>query len=337
MNKRVKSAILAAGCLAATGVWALPPQRTSPKPVRTYAELEQETGLTKPDAVTFGRMAVDVAGKDWPSTISFRCNAEGGHVVSGLKAPPATKVFDNLYYVGDADVSSWALDTPEGIILLDSLTTTEDAQRFVVDGLRSLGLDPKRIRYILVSHEHGDHYGGAPMLQTLSGARVGLSEIGWRNIEAMTPNGPLARSPRPKRDLVLTDGQTITLGGTSVTVVATPGHTDGTVSFIVPVKENGVTHMAAFWGGNGFPSKPADRVTFLKSIDHFASATAKANVDVELAVHGDNDDLIARLAKRRTGAGHNPFLVGRESYVRFEEVFRLCSKARMAQHGDPME
>ncbi|AXJ94921.1 MULTISPECIES: MBL fold metallo-hydrolase [unclassified Sphingomonas] len=332
-----KIAVTTACALAALGgvaIHAAPEHRDLPKPVRTYAELIRETGLSTPAAIAYGRMAVDVGGKDWPTTVSFRCHATGGHVVSGLTAPPATKVFDNLYYVGDADVSAWALDTPDGIILIDSLTNAKDAQHYVVDGLRSVGLDPARIRYILVSHEHGDHYGGAPLLQQLSGARVGMSEPAWQGLERMTSASPLAASPRPKRDLVLKDGDTVTLGGATVTAVATPGHTPGTLSFILPVQQGGQTHMAAYWGGNGFPGKLEDRRTFLTAIDHFADATTRANVDVELSSHGDTDDLVARLARRRAGARTNPFLVGRESYLRFEEVYRLCSRARMAQVGD---
>lgn len=317
--------------LSGAAIHAAPEHRELPKPVRTYAELIRETGLSTPAAIAYGRMAVDVGGKDWPTTVSFRCHATGGHVVSGLKAPPATKVFDNLYYVGDADVSAWALDTPDGIILIDSLTTAKDGQQYVIDGLRSLGLDPARIRYILVSHEHGDHYGGAPLIQQLSGARVGMSEAAWQGLEHMTSASPLAASPRPRRDLVLKDGDTVMLGGATVTAVSTPGHTPGTMSFIVPVKDGGQTHMAAYWGGNGFPGKLEDRRTFLTAIDHFAEATTRENVDVELSSHGDTDDLVARLARRRAGAKTNPFLVGRESYLRFEEVYRQCSRARMAQ------
>jgi len=332
-----KIAITIACAVAGIGgaaIQAAPQHRELPKPVRNYAELIRETGLSTPAAIAYGRMAVDVGGKDWPTTVSFRCHATGGHVVSGLKAPPATKVIDNLYYVGDADVSAWALDTPDGIILIDSLTTAKDAQQYVIDGLRSVGLDPARIRYILVSHEHGDHYGGAPLIQQLSGARVGMSEPAWTGLERMTSASLLAASPRPKRDLVLKDGDTVTLGGVSVTAIATPGHTPGTLSFILPVKEAGQTHMAAYWGGNGFPAKLEDRRTFLTAIDHFAEATARAKVDVELSSHGDTDDLIARLARRRAGAKTNPFLIGQESYLRFEEVYRLCSRARMAQVAD---
>ncbi|WP_420143022.1 MBL fold metallo-hydrolase [Sphingobium sp.] len=216
----LSASLIGAGSTAARG-------RAFPKPVRTYEELKQETGLSTPDGLVWGRMAVDVGGKDWPVTVSFRCHADGGHVESGLTPPPATKIFDNLYYVGDADTSAWAVNTPDGIILIDALTTEADAQKFIVNGLKSVGLDPAKIRYILVSHEHGDHYGGAPMLQKLSGARVGLSEVGWKAVEQMGPNSPLAQSPRPARDLVLEDGEAVSLGGTTIRIVATPGHTPG--------------------------------------------------------------------------------------------------------------
>lgn len=300
-----------------------------PKPVRTYDDLAREDGLTTPSAIAFGRMAVDVGGKDWPTTVSFRCNATGGHIVSGLKAPPATKVFDNLYFVGDADVHSWAIVTSAGIILIDALTTSEEAQKYIVDGLRSVGLDAKDVKYILVSHEHGDHYGGAPLIVSLSGAHVVMSDIAWNAIEHMGASSPLAKSPRPKRDLIMTDGGTITLGDTTVTTVFTPGHTPGTFSFILPVRYRGQTHWAAYWGGNGLPFKREQQQVFLDSINKFSQATAKANVDVEISPHGDTDDTVQRI----NSIGHsseNPFLVGREKYVRYEEVFSLCTRARMA-------
>lgn len=304
--------------------------RRLPEPVRTYDELRRETGLNTPAALAYGEMAVDVGGKDWPYTVSFRCHAEGGHVESGLTAPPATRVFDNVYYVGNADVSTWAIDTAEGIILIDAQTTEADAQTYVIDGLRSLGLDPARVRYILITHEHGDHYGGASLIQRLSGARIGMSEPAWRALDAAPAN---TASPKPARDLAIADGEQITLGGVTVTSVLTPGHTPGTLSFVFPVHAAGETHMAALWGGNGFPRGVAARHQFLESIDHFAQATARAGVDVELSIHGDTDNLVARLAAVRAGEP-NPFLVGRASYLRFEEVYRLCSRARMEHRGD---
>lgn len=337
-GKTIMLAILTMGmAMNASAQPASPPAggraiRALPGPVRTYVDLQRETGLSKPAALAYGKMAVDVAAKDWPTAINFRCNASGGHVVSNIAPPPATKVFDNLYYVGDSDVSSWALVTSDGIILIETLTTEEDARKFIVEGLKSVGLDAKNVKYIIISHEHGDHYGGAPLIKSLSGARVGMSAAAWKGMEAPA-RGPLARSPKPAKDAVLVDGQAVTVGDTTVTIVETPGHTPGTLSLIIPVKEGGRTHYAAFWGGNGFPDSVADRKTFLKSVDHFTEYTDRYNVDVELAVHADADDLMARLKKRRAG-GPNPFLVGREAYLRYEEVYRLCSRARMAQRGD---
>lgn len=266
-----------------------------PKAVHTYEELAREDGLTDPTAVAFGHMAIDVGGKDWGETISFRCNATGGHIVSGLTAPKATKVFDNLYFVGAADVASWAVVTPQGIILIDSLTTSDEAQRYIVDGLKSVGLNPADVRYILVSHEHGDHYGGAPLIVSLSNAHVAMSETAWKGVDGVRSGSPLARSPRPKRDMVLTDGGTVTLGDTTITAVATPGHTPGTMSFIIPVKYQGQIHHAAFWGGNGLPWKPELQQQFLDSINKFATATIKAGVDIEISPHGDTDDTVQRV------------------------------------------
>ncbi len=68
--------------------------------------------------------------------------------------------------------------------------------------------------------------------------------------------------PKPKRDIVVTDGQQLTLGDTTLTFIRTPGHTPGTMSTLVPVKDNGTPHVAALWGGTGFnftitPERPA--------------------------------------------------------------------------------
>lgn len=326
-------AIALAAPVAGMSAWAQAQAdgaRHLPKPVRTYQELERETGLSKPAALAYGRMAVDIAARDWPHTVSFRCHAAGGHVESGLSDPPATKVFDNVYYVGSADVSTWAIDTPDGIILIDAQTTEEDAQRLVLGGLRSLGLDPARIRTILITHEHGDHYGGAALIKRLTGARIAMSELAWQALAQLPPS---AKSPVPARDMPLADGEQFSLGGTTITSVLTPGHTAGTLSFIFPVTAGGEPRMAALWGGNGFPRGIAERHQFLAAIDHFAQATARAQVSVELSIHGDNDNLIQRLADLRSGKP-NSFLTSRESYTRFEEVYRLCSRARMEQRGD---
>src|SRR6187551_3580502 len=92
------------------------------------------------------------------------------------------KVFDNLYYVGQRNVSAWALTTSDGIILLDAIWdySVEDE---VVGGLKKLGLDPARIKYVVVTHGHGDHAGGAKLLQERYGSRLVMSAADYDWVE----------------------------------------------------------------------------------------------------------------------------------------------------------
>jgi metallo-beta-lactamase class B len=120
----------------------------------------------------------------------------------------------------------------------------------IIDGLKKLGLDPTKIKYVLVTHGHGDHDQGAKMLQDRYGARVGLAAGDWDLIEKRQsmPGG------KPKRDLVVTDGQKIVLGDTTVTVVTTPGHSPGSYGLLFSVKDRGRPVSVAYASGTAFTS-----------------------------------------------------------------------------------
>ncbi len=116
-------------------------------------------------------------------------------------------MFDNLYFVGQTEYSAWAVTTSAGIILVDTIYdySVEDE---VVGGLRKLGLDPATIKYAIVSHGHGDHSGGAKYLQDHFGTRIILSADDWDLLDR-------SNGTKPKRDMVATDGQKLTLGDTT--------------------------------------------------------------------------------------------------------------------------
>src|ERR1700687_3403528 len=149
-------------------------------------------------------------------------------------AEPA-RVFDNLYFVGSKIHNSWALTTSQGIILIDTLFTYNSEEE-IVGGLKKLGLDPATVKYVIISHAHADHVGGAKMMQDRYGSRIVMGGPDWDSIEKSVNGCP---EGKPKRDIVADDGQKITLGDTSVTIVTTPGHTPGTLSMIFPVKDRG--------------------------------------------------------------------------------------------------
>ena len=97
-------------------------------------------------------------------------------------APPPGAAFDNLVYVGGAWVSAWVLKTSDGLLLIDALNTVEETDRLIVGGLRKLDLDPASIKTVLVTHGHGDHYGGADRIREVAAAskpRVLISDRYW--------------------------------------------------------------------------------------------------------------------------------------------------------------
>jgi metallo-beta-lactamase class B len=296
--------------------------------------------------------AARIAGEDLhPLYLNF-CDLPGQTEASTLEIP-ATRVFDNLVFLGRGKWNSWALLTSEGIILFDAMETSAEAERYIAGGLRTLGLDPAAIRYVVVMHGHGDHFGGAKWLHDRFGARVLMSEADWQLVEgtARASHGvaPGTRvrignqqapalkpdQPVPERDMVITDGMTLRLGDTSVRLYLTPGHTHGTASALLPLRDGQRRQTGAYWGGTGFDAGRADLSVYLRSVERFARVTRRAGADVALSNHPTNDTTLMKLpalAARKADAVH-PFVIGKRGYQRVLGTLGACVRA--AQAGAP--
>src|SRR5215216_2627584 len=128
--------------------------------------------------------AVQLSAQNAPDTREAHCAAAPAREVPARETwyhPPA-KVFDNLYFVGTRVHSAWAIQTSEGLIVVDALFdyAVKDS---VVDGLRKLGLNPATMKYLIISHGHGDHHGGAKYLQDEFGPRVIMGGPDWDLVE----------------------------------------------------------------------------------------------------------------------------------------------------------
>ena len=245
-------------------------------------------------------------------------------------AEPA-KVFDNLYFVGGKIHSSWALTTSEGIILFDTLYPY-NSEELIVGGMKKLGLDPKNIKYLLVSHAHGDHIGGAAMIQSRYHPRVVMGGPDWDTVEKH-PNRYKTMSP--KRDIVATDGMKITLGGETVTIWLTPGHTPGTMSYTFSVLDRGKRVNVAYSGGTAFnfvnnTPDPGIRnfQIYIDSQKHMAASAAATGSTVLLSNHSEFDNAASKnrmLAGR--GDGPHPYEIGSEWVQRYFQVMQGCARA----------
>ena len=236
------------------------------------------------------------------------------------------KVFDNLYYVGEkmqwgASPSAWAVVTSDGIILID--TMFEDSFKpQILGGFDKLGLDPSDIKIVLITHGHGDHTGGAKLLQDTYGSKVIMGGPDWDRMES----NERFRGPKPARDISAVDGQEVTLGDTTIKLYLTPGHTPGTISMLIPVEDHGMQHLAALWGGTGMQYSAE---AYSEEAARFRDIVAKAGADVMLSTHPqlDNSDVKLPLVQLRQPGDPHPYVVGKQSVQNYLTVAHECAAA----------
>ncbi len=266
---------------------------------------------------------------------------EGGKVLV-----PPTKLFDNLYFVGNQFVGVFILKTSAGLILFDSLTSTADVKAVLEPGLAQLGLDAHEIRDVVVTHGHFDHFGGAAYLQQAYGAHVLLGSADWRFIEQQKQAPGVAGAAEvPKHDIEVSDAQVLGLGDTSVTLYLTPGHTPGTVSAILPVTEQGKAYKLALFGSVLFPENREPSETngglarYEQSIQHFDDVSTAAKVDGILNTHIFIDGTAERLeqARARKPGQPNPFLIGTANAQRYDAILHECVAAALARLDQPVQ
>ena len=248
-------------------------------------------------------------------------------------APPEPgQVFDNLYFVGSAWVTAWVLRTSDGLILIDALNNALEARGLIEGGMAKLGLDPRQIRYVIVTHGHGDHYGGAAYLVERYRPRVVASEIDWRQMEGTLEFDLPVWGRPPKRDMAIRDGDTLTLGDTTMTFYVTPGHTLGTITPVFDVKTGGRSHKALLWGGTAFNfGKDLGRLeSYAAATERMRGLAARLPVDVLLSNHAGWDGTLQKMAalKARAPGAPQPFVTGPQVVDRGLYVMGECARAQ---------
>ena len=235
------------------------------------------------------------------------------------------QVFDNLYYVGARWVSAWLLVSDQGLILFDSLY--EGLTDIAIEGIRELGFDPDDIRYVIVSHAHYDHIGGARRFQEEFGSVVMMTDEDW----AMTDEPAIYREyPTPVRHLSVSDGSTLNLGRTRLRFFKTPGHTPGVLSTRFTVYDDGFPHTAFMFGGVGLNFSGVERTEqYIESVRRLQTFP---DIEVNIPNHAESGDIFDRLQMlqdRQPGDPH-PF-VDPESWSAWLDLLLLQAEAKLEQ------
>lgn len=192
-------------------------------------------------------------------------------------------------------VNAFIVDGDEGVVLVD--TGLPKRHGAIVEALGSIGRSVGDVRAIVLTHAHSDHFGGAAALKRQTGAPLVASDIDAPVIEGLqsVPAPPILDFPAlrliaklvPTPESATVDHR-VTTGVISIapdlTVVPTPGHTDGHISLLLDraggVLFAGDSAMATRTGGvqRGFMNR--------KSATFDASLTAMARLDFAVACFG---------------------------------------------------
>ncbi len=209
------------------------------------------------------------------------------------------RIIGNVYFVGTTPASSHLIDTDEGLILID--TGYSDTLFLLVDAIYRLGFSPYDIRYIIHTHWHGDHTEATSALAHISGAKTMIGK-----------KDALKAEKYFHADVLLSDGDTVTLGNTAIEILETPGHTEGCISLFFDTEEDGIKYKVGMFGGAGANTLVRERFDYPDCREGYRSSLnrlRKKKVDVFIGNHVWNNDteLKGEILKR---TGENKFIDG---------------------------
>ena len=233
------------------------------------------------------------------------------------------KIYGNVWYVGDSWVCVHLIDTGDGLLLIDSGNC--GATAMLVNAIWEAGFNPADVRWIVHSHGHLDHIGGANFFKRMFGTKLYLSEPDTR----MYREKPELSFVQDTYDICdslfvpdyeIREGDVLTFGNTVMTFYMVPGHTDGCIACFFDARDGEDVKRCGYYGGFGFNTLMKDYLIEagdpeLKTRQIFLNSLAKVRdqkVDIFLGNHCINNDTLGRRQKQLEDPdGPNPFVDGK--------------------------
>ena len=234
------------------------------------------------------------------------------------------QIFDDLLIVAQKETACYVWKTGEGLVVIDGIWPDERVYTELLDAIRDVGWEKELVTKFVMTHGHIDHVGCGKWLAD-NGAETYLSEAD--DVLRRTAPHEEGRSDCWKDfpiSCFISDGDSIACGDKSIEVISTPGHTAGCMSFIFPVYESGVKHVACLFGGATAPwGDEAGKQLQRQSVLKFMNAAAERHCDVALTNHTAFDAGLERIAYSRARLSYMPniYVAGEEGVQKFCEVF----------------
>lgn len=256
----------------------------------------------------------------------------GGAQPKGWNDPvPPFRIMDNLYYVGTKELASYLFVTPDGDILMNS--NYESSVPVIRASVEKLGFKMTDVKILIAGHAHPDHVEGDALMKELTGAQVVVGRVDWPKTAEFKPGG----KPHPM-DRLVDDGETVSLGGTTLTAHMMPGHTRGCLAWSTTLKENGRSYYTFIECSlNGQFLQSLDNYPGM--IDDFRATYKKARtfpVEVFLSSHASFFNMAEKYEKlqKRGPNDPNPF-VDPEGYKAHVDQYEKTFEAAVARRDQP--
>ena len=217
------------------------------------------------------------------------------------------RIFGNVYFIGTYAESSHIIDTGEGLIMID---TGCDNLTAILKGLETFGFTPEDVKYIINSHWHGDHTESTAKMAELSGAKTLIGKEDHEKAKKFFD-----------ADILVSEGDTLKLGNTTVSFLETPGHTKGTLSIFFDVEENGTTLRAGMFGGAGVNTLHQGKFDYEGCREDYRRSVRRLlgeRVDLFIGNHSWNNKTYEN-SIILLETGENRF-IGEENWMRFLEA-----------------
>jgi metallo-beta-lactamase class B len=227
------------------------------------------------------------------------------------------RIVGPIHFVGTSELAAYLVATPDGHVLIDG--GLPESAPLIERSIRSLGFDPGDIRTLLITQAHFDHVGSLAHFERLNGARV----------EVMDGDVPIVESGGRKDylfadierawfepvqvDRVLHDGDTVAVGGVTLTARRTPGHTPGSTTWLTSVEDAGRRLVVVFSASTGINpgTRLVDRPSYPGIAEDYAASfrvLESLRPDVFLGAHTAFFAMEEKRKRLAAGGTDHPFV-----------------------------